>query len=51
MRYWLMKSEPHDVSIDDLATQPDKAIAWTGVRNYQAKHMCPSKNGQFATSM
>lgn len=38
MRYWLMKSEPHDVSIDDLATQPDKAIAWTGVRNYQARN-------------
>ena len=35
-RYWLMKSEPTDFSIDDLArvgTEP-----WTGVRNYQARN-------------
>lgn len=35
-RYWLMKSEPEDFSIDDLArvgTEP-----WTGVRNYQARN-------------
>ena len=35
-RYWLMKSEPDDFSIDDLArvgTEP-----WTGVRNYQARN-------------
>jgi predicted RNA-binding protein with PUA-like domain len=38
MRYWLMKSEPHDVSIDDLAARPDLPIAWTGVRNYQARN-------------
>lgn len=34
--YWLMKSEPSDFSIDDLArvgTEP-----WTGVRNYQARN-------------
>ena len=34
--YWLMKSEPEDFSIDDLArvgTEP-----WTGVRNYQARN-------------
>jgi len=38
MRHWLMKSEPHDVSIDDLAATPDAAITWTGVRNYQARN-------------
>jgi predicted RNA-binding protein with PUA-like domain len=38
MRHWLMKSEPHDVSIDDLAGAPPKPIAWTGVRNYQARN-------------
>ena len=38
MRYWLMKSEPHDVSIDDLAARPDAPVAWTGVRNYQARN-------------
>ena len=26
MRYWLMKSEPSDVSIDDLASMPDKPL-------------------------
>jgi predicted RNA-binding protein with PUA-like domain len=38
MRYWLMKSEPSDVSIDDLAGLPDRAVAWYGVRNYQARN-------------
>src|SRR5665647_1826812 len=38
MRYWLMKSEPADVSIDDLATFPDQSVAWYGVRNYQARN-------------
>ncbi|QCO67139.1 EVE domain-containing protein [Luteimonas yindakuii] len=35
-RYWLMKSEPSDFSIDDLqrvGTEP-----WTGVRNFQARN-------------
>lgn len=35
-RYWLVKSEPDDFSIDDLervGTEP-----WTGVRNYQARN-------------
>lgn len=38
MRYWLMKSEPSDVSIDDLAKRKNKTIAWYGVRNYQARN-------------
>ncbi len=38
MRYWLMKSEPSDVSIDDLATLPNQSVAWYGVRNYQARN-------------
>jgi predicted RNA-binding protein with PUA-like domain len=38
MRYWLMKSEPSDVSIDDLAAMPQQTIAWYGVRNYQARN-------------
>jgi predicted RNA-binding protein with PUA-like domain len=38
MRYWLMKSEPSEVSIDDLAAMPKKTIAWFGVRNYQARN-------------
>ena len=38
MRYWLMKSEPDDVSIDDLAAMPGQTVPWYGVRNYQARN-------------
>ncbi|WP_009207384.1 EVE domain-containing protein [Sulfuricella denitrificans] len=38
MRYWLMKSEPSDCSIDDLAKLPGQSVAWYGVRNYQARN-------------
>ena len=38
MRYWLMKSEPGDVSIDDLASFPNQTVDWYGVRNYQARN-------------
>ena len=38
MRYWLMKSEPSDCSIDDLAGMKDQTVAWYGVRNYQARN-------------
>lgn len=36
MRYWLLKSEPGDYSIDDLAR--DRRDLWTGIRNYQARN-------------
>jgi predicted RNA-binding protein with PUA-like domain len=35
-RYWLMKSEPQDFSIDDLERVGKEP--WTGVRNYQARN-------------
>jgi predicted RNA-binding protein with PUA-like domain len=38
MRYWLMKSEPDEASIDDLARAPHRTLPWTGVRNYQARN-------------
>jgi len=38
MRYWLMKSEPDDVSFDDVLAAPDRSVAWYGVRNYQARN-------------
>jgi len=38
MRYWLMKSEPHKFSVDDLAASPGQTTAWDGVRNYQARN-------------
>jgi predicted RNA-binding protein with PUA-like domain len=37
-RYWLMKSEPSEVSIDDLEAAPGQVLPWTGVRNYQARN-------------
>ena len=37
-QYWLMKSEPDEVSVDDLAAAPNKTLPWTGVRNYQARN-------------
>ncbi len=37
-RYWLMKSEPEECSIDDALATPDATVAWTGVRNYQARN-------------
>lgn len=38
MRYWLMKSEPHEFSIDDLARAVRQTTPWFGVRNYQARN-------------
>jgi predicted RNA-binding protein with PUA-like domain len=35
---WLMKSEPKECSIDDLARLPKQTVPWTGVRNYQARN-------------
>jgi predicted RNA-binding protein with PUA-like domain len=36
MAFWLVKTEPHVYSIDDL--RRDTVTAWTGVRNYQARN-------------
>ena len=38
MRYWLMKSEPDEVSFDDVLAAPGQTVAWFGVRNYQARN-------------
>lgn len=38
MNYWLMKSEPEEVSVDDAIAAPESTVAWTGVRNYQARN-------------
>jgi predicted RNA-binding protein with PUA-like domain len=37
-QYWLMKSEPDEFSIDDLARAARKTTPWFGVRNYQARN-------------
>ena len=49
MRYWLMKSEPDEFSIDDLVRAPGKTTSWFGVRNYQARNfMRDMKLGELA---
>ena len=37
-QYWLMKNEPDEYSIDHALNAPNQCIAWTGVRNYQARN-------------
>jgi predicted RNA-binding protein with PUA-like domain len=38
MRYWLMKSEPDEFSIDDLVRARGQTTPWFGVRNYLARN-------------
>tara|TARA_R110002072_G_scaffold142853_1_gene288511 strand:- start:88265 stop:88720 length:456 start_codon:yes stop_codon:yes gene_type:complete len=38
MARWLVKTEPDECSIDGFADNPDRAIVWEGVRNYQARN-------------
>lgn len=38
IHYWLMKSEPDEFSIDDLARASGGKAPWTGVRNYQSRN-------------
>src|SRR5690554_2750165 len=37
-KYWLLKSEPSEFSIDDLEKSKNKTTHWDGVRNYQARN-------------
>lgn len=38
VKYWLLKTEPEDFSITDLANSPEQTTFWHGVRNYQARN-------------
>ena len=38
-RYWVMKTEPSEFSIDDLKARPKQTERWDGVRNYQVRNM------------
>lgn len=38
LQYWLMKSEPDEVSVDDVLAMPDRKVPWFGVRNYMARN-------------
>lgn len=37
-RFWLMKSEPDEFSIDDLINCKNGTVHWDGIRNYQARN-------------
>ena len=37
-QFWLMKSEPDEMSIDDLAAEPTRVFHWDGVRNFRARN-------------
>jgi len=37
-QFWLLKSEPSELSIDDLRERPHQTEPWDGVRNYQARN-------------
>lgn len=37
-RFWLMKNEPETESIDHALAAPNATLAWSGVRNYQARN-------------
>lgn len=38
MNYWLVKTEPNECSIDDIANATQQTMRWDGVRNYQARN-------------
>ena len=37
-KYWIVKTEPGEFSIDDLAKAKNQTAHWDGVRNYQARN-------------
>ena len=37
-RFWLMKTEPGECSIDDALRAPNHCVSWFGIRNYQARN-------------
>lgn len=42
-QFWLMKSEPYEFSIDDLAIRKNQTTYWEGIRNYQARNFMRDK--------
>ncbi|MBX7057570.1 MAG: EVE domain-containing protein [Leptospirales bacterium] len=40
MKYWILKSEPEEYSIQDLLR--DGEVRWDGIRNYQARNFLRS---------
>jgi hypothetical protein len=50
-KLFLVKSEPHDYSVDDLAAEKSGVGIWDGVRSYQARNvlrsLAPGDQGLF----
>jgi len=46
-KFWLLKSEPSEFSIDDLEKSKNQTTYWDGIRNYQARNFIRDeiKNG------
>ena len=42
-RYWLLKSDPGDFGLNELARSPGQTTDWDGVRNYQARNFLRSE--------
>ncbi len=48
-KIWLLKTEPSEFSIDDLAAKKKRGEPWDGIRNYQARNfMREMKKGDIA---
>lgn len=38
LKYWLFKTEPDEISLDDIKAAGKKGMRWDGIRNYQARN-------------
>jgi predicted RNA-binding protein with PUA-like domain len=38
MNIWLLKTEPHECSLDDIRAAAGGVMRWDGIRNYQARN-------------
>ena len=43
MRYWLMKSEPDEFSIDDLVKAPKQTTSWSACATTSAQTSCATR--------
>ena len=37
-KFWLMKSEPGECSVQSVLAMPNRRVDWFGIRNYQARN-------------
>ena len=37
-KFWLMKSEPSECSVQSVLAMPGHRVDWFGIRNYQARN-------------